>query len=573
MRRAAFCLTWVALFLVAVLTVGDCLTGFAQRAPDALTLESLPKDSSTHVAQKQTGPPTLENLLQDDKPLAASESRGEAVVDRPNAVTPEGESGPIAKTVRVDAKQAWQFAAKVKKGSQLKLTAEGQWGSHSLKVSPSGHVSDDKRYLTNPLVNAVPLSLIGRIGGQVFEVGTAASVTVEQDGDLKLQINEPHSLLHDNEGIIRVRISEWADVSSGLDQKPSGPPTLENLLQDSKPAATTKAVAVPAAVEEAKPIRPAGTYVRPSDSYKDPDLNKAWADYDAAIEKATAALCDAINKKRAAARENGDLKSAVSLRAMCELLLQTGVVPDDTAVAKPVSSAKASYASAARVLDKAYAALVRRLTMDAAVDESVAEMVEAEQKKLQANVAVAVIMPAKQIFLSNLPELDTVVGWGRLGKNGVLGYPTDGGETQVMVKGKFIAKAISIHARNDSAGREAGVSYDVPGKATCLVASVAIADTATQSGRGGAVSPLVFRVVGDREKILWKIPKPIRTAGDSAPLRVNVENHKRIRLVVESQGDSHYGQAVWVDPYFELKADAEVSHAPTDRKPSALSEK
>ena len=252
MRRAAFCVAWVALFLVAFLTVGDCLTGFAQRAPDALTLESLPKDSSTHVAQKQTGPPTLENLLEDDKPLAASESRGEVVVDRPNAVTPEGESGPIAKTVRVDAKQAWQFAAKVKKGSQLKLTAEGQWGSHSLKVSPSGHVSDDKLYLTNPLVNAVPLSLIGRIGGQVFEVGTAASVTVEQDGDLKLRINEPDSLLHDNEGIIRVRISEWADVSSGLDQKPSGPPTLENLLQDSKPAATTKAEAVPAAVEEAK---------------------------------------------------------------------------------------------------------------------------------------------------------------------------------------------------------------------------------------------------------------------------------------------------------------------------------
>jgi len=171
--------------------------------------------------------------------------------------------------------------------------------------------------------------------------------------------------------------------SSALAQKPSGPPTLENLLNGDNPGATAKAEESPAAEDEDKSVPPTGTYVRPKDGSKDPDLEKAWATYDAAVEKATTALRDAIGKQRAAAREVADLDAAKRYRDMLEALEKKGQLPaDDKVLQKQVKSAQDAYKVAAGELEQAYKAVVVKLVKDTTLDESIAEAVQREAKAI-----------------------------------------------------------------------------------------------------------------------------------------------------------------------------------------------
>lgn len=166
-------------------------------------------------------------------------------------------------------------------------------------------------------------------------------------------------------------------------QTPSGPSTLDNLLQDDKPTAATTEAIPPAVEDEARPVRPEGTYVRPKNGSADPDLDKAWAAYDAAVEKATAGLREAIGKQRMAAREAGDLDAAKQCKGMLEALERKGLLPaDDKVMKKETEATKAAYQSAVDDLRKAYRAVVAKLVKDTTVDESVAEAVESELKAL-----------------------------------------------------------------------------------------------------------------------------------------------------------------------------------------------
>lgn len=144
---------------------------------------------------------------------------------------------------------------------------------------------------------------------------------------------------------------------------------------------------VPADIDEPRSaVAPAGTLERPASGSDDPDLDKPWQGYRASIAQATKQLRQAIEGQRQAARAKGDLQPATRFKAMLEALDQKGQMPDCKELEKDVAAAQVAYKQAAEVLDKAYAAVVNKLTRDTSLDESVAQAVEDERKQLLASV-------------------------------------------------------------------------------------------------------------------------------------------------------------------------------------------
>ena len=121
----------------------------------------------------------------------------------------------------------------------------------------------------------------------------------------------------------------------------SGPATLEGLLNSGEAQEATAAAGSDAA--DAGPKRPAGTVTRPKDGVQHPDLDKAWADYDAAVTKAAEGIRAAINKQFDAATAKGDLDAAEKWQVLGEKFEKAGELPAETETKKdsPVNGTSA----------------------------------------------------------------------------------------------------------------------------------------------------------------------------------------------------------------------------------------
>jgi tetratricopeptide (TPR) repeat protein len=161
---------------------------------------------------------------------------------------------------------------------------------------------------------------------------------------------------------------------SGMAQRPTGPATLENLLTDEVVAPAKRPVAVdatdPAAAIPLPNGRIQGAVTRPKDGVQHPDLDKAWAEYDAVVAKAAEGIKAAINKQFDAATAKGDLDAAEKWQAALEKFEQAGEVPADTATKAAVGAAVAEYKKATDQLSKAYEAVVKTLTIEKKIAEA-----------------------------------------------------------------------------------------------------------------------------------------------------------------------------------------------------------
>lgn len=185
-----------------------------------------------------------------------------------------------------------------------------------------------------------------------------------------------------------------------LAQQPTGPATLESLLNsDERPKpATTDA--------DAGPKRPAGTVARPKDGVKHPDLDKAWADYDAAVEKAAEGIRAAIAKQFDVATSKGDLDAAEKWQKAQGKFERAGEVPADTDTRSAVTSAFADYKRAKDELLKTYESVVKSLTMEKNIAQ--AKVVRDESRRLSESgpATVAVRKPAAH-------DIEGVWRWGK----------------------------------------------------------------------------------------------------------------------------------------------------------------
>lgn len=207
------------------------------------------------------------------------------------------------------------------------------------------------------------------------------------------------------------------DSMSCLAQQP-GPATLEGLLNSDeaqKPAATAEAGSTDAA-----PKRPAGTVSRPKDGVQHPDLDKAWADYDAAVAKVTESIKAAIVRQFDAAASKGDLDAAEKWQKAQETFEKTGEVPTATDTKSAVSSAVAEYKRAKDELTKSYDGLVKALTMDKNIVQ--AKVVREEMRRLSEPVSATAQTPKPSPDVAK-PAAHAVEGLWRWGKHVMIFYP------------------------------------------------------------------------------------------------------------------------------------------------------
>jgi hypothetical protein len=150
-----------------------------------------------------------------------------------------------------------------------------------------------------------------------------------------------------------------------IGQQPSGPPTLENLVQSDEVDDATNA-----ADAEGTPARPAGTLARPKEGVQHRDLDKAWAEYDAAVAKAAEGIRAAITKQFDRAAEDGKLELAEKWQAIGAAFEKEGALPKEKETEKEVKNASEAFARASESLKKAYEQAKKTLTMDKKLAEA-----------------------------------------------------------------------------------------------------------------------------------------------------------------------------------------------------------
>ena len=174
--------------------------------------------------------------------------------------------------------------------------------------------------------------------------------------------------------------------ASCLAQQPTGPATLENLLNSNESPKTAEA--------DASPKQPAGTVARPEDGVQHPDLDKAWADYEAAVVKVTESMKAAISKQFDAATAKGDLDAAEKWQNALEKFEEAGELPKDKETKTPASEAAAGLRKAGEELVAAYEAVVKNVTMEKKLAE--AKVVRDEMKLVSAKVRLRQDSPPRE---------------------------------------------------------------------------------------------------------------------------------------------------------------------------------
>ena len=144
--------------------------------------------------------------------------------------------------------------------------------------------------------------------------------------------------------------------------------TLDDLAAGSELAKTSNKPQ--AGDAKAAAIRPAGTLTRPKDGVQHPDLDRAWAEYDASVSKVTASIKAATTKQFDAAAAKGDLDTAEKWQATLDKFEKTGELPTEKETKTAVSAAVAVFKKAGEELTKAYETVVSSLTMEQKIAEA-----------------------------------------------------------------------------------------------------------------------------------------------------------------------------------------------------------
>jgi len=116
--------------------------------------------------------------------------------------------------------------------------------------------------------------------------------------------------------------------------------------------------------------RPQGTLVRPPGGVQHPDLDKAWADYDAAIMKVTEPIKAAIAKQINSATAKGDLDAAQKWLVAQEKFEKGGELPPAVETKATVTAAVVECKRAREGLAKVYEAVVKSLTIEKKIKEA-----------------------------------------------------------------------------------------------------------------------------------------------------------------------------------------------------------
>jgi hypothetical protein len=220
---------------------------------------------------------------------------------------------------------------------------------------------------------------------------------------------------------VRSKDSRWSPVKVAFDNEPVmlsvasiGDWNAEGLfltyeIQDLVKADEAKGTeTVPEAeAAEAGARRPAGTVARLKDGVQHPDLDKAWADYDAVVAQAAEGIRSALSKQFDAATAKGDLDAAERWQTALEKFEKAGEVPVETETKAAVKSALGDYKKARDELSKAYGAVVKALTMAKKIAEATAA--RDEWKSLAAGAAAppsVCVIEAKN-FIHSVPNIAT----------------------------------------------------------------------------------------------------------------------------------------------------------------------
>jgi hypothetical protein len=332
--------------------------------------------------------------------------------------------------------------------------------------------------------------------------------------------------------------------SASFGQEPSGPQTLENLLKSDD----SEQSAAPAGADgtDAVPKRPSGTVIRDRDAVQHPELDKAWADYDAAVAKASKGIQAAIAKQFDAATSRGDLDAAVTWQEIGEKFEKAGEIPTASEINGVVSAAVNDYEKARELLSKAYESTVKVLTKEKKIAE--AKAVRAESLSIQAAViagatdvgASAIKQRAstgkEDVYLADLLARDVSVGYGAYGKNGDLGYDN----IRVSVQGIKYSKTIGVAPHSNGYGKAV---FDIPEGCVRFEATAAINDSAQRNQK----TALIFKVYGGN-RLLWT-SKPLYGGGSSEKCSVPLKGVKSLTLVVECPGPNDWSHSVWLDPH------------------------
>lgn len=142
--------------------------------------------------------------------------------------------------------------------------------------------------------------------------------------------------------------------------------------------------------------------------------------------------------------------------------------------------------------------------------------------------------PAVTIFLDDILETSAKIGFGKLGKHGMVGYTS---KNSGKVQGKEYPHALSMHP---PAKGISYVAYQLDGKCLELKGAAAIWDNWPSK------AIVTFNVIGDG-KLLWK-SRPLQGAGAGQSFRVSLRGVKALKLVVECPGDNTNATAVWLMP-------------------------
>jgi hypothetical protein len=148
-----------------------------------------------------------------------------------------------------------------------------------------------------------------------------------------------------------------------------------------------------------------------------------------------------------------------------------------------------------------------------------------------------IVWPGQRVWLSDLPERNAQVGWGKFGKGGSLGFS----DLKITFNGVPAPHGLGMHA-------DARVDYDLAGKYRAFRATPAINDSA---GWAGSEAPVVFRVLGDGQ-LRWE-SIGMHHSDTALECLVDISGVNVLTLTVSYDkrhaGEAMYGHAVWLEPF------------------------
>lgn len=164
-----------------------------------------------------------------------------------------------------------------------------------------------------------------------------------------------------------------------------------------------------------------------------------------------------------------------------------------------------------------------------------------DAQSLNARMALAMVEKSardgRAVYLSDLKPASV-----RTFRDGTWGFGTNGdlgaGKKRITVDGVASPKGLGTHAISNGSCH---IVYPIKRTYRVFRGRVAINDSSR-----GALSPITFRIVGDR-KLLWR-SSPVRKPRKPQSFRVSVAGVSTLELLVDCPGHLDGAHAAWIEP-------------------------